>query len=422
MRNLLSTPLLARHDRPVPASYRVGGVIVSIVVLLCFATVQWTPWFVVDWAWTASYDPNDPFGASGPARVLLGSLFAAPVVAATWLAFRWPLLATVIAVLPALITWMDGQENAQMHFGTFAGLVGVTLACTWRRPVASAVTTAVAVVVAWLWLASDKDMIAPFGALISIDYYGGARTVQLGAVYTAALLLVLGTGLVMRRSALREDQRRTLAARAGEVEGEAAIVAERARLARDLHDVVAHHVSLIAVRAETAPYTEPELGDAGKRVLTDVAADARLALDELRGVLGILGRSGDAERSPQPTWSDIPALVERSRAAGMDLALEGDVDAVVAAGPGYAAYRVVQEALTNARRHAPDQPVRVRLGATGQLITVQVSNPVAGGAARGTGHGLAGMQERIEGLGGRIRVRDDDVFEIDVALPQGVAA
>ena len=157
----------------------------------------------------------------------------------------------------------------------------------------------------------------------------------------------------LRVSGQRELERKALAARSGEVEQQAAVVEERARLARDLHDVVAHHVSLIAVRAETAPYTHPDLDPQARSVLGDIAADARLALDELRGVLGILGRSGAVERAPQPTWSDITALVERTRSAGVDIEMIGDTSAEVGPSAGYAAYRVVQEALTNARKHAP---------------------------------------------------------------------
>jgi signal transduction histidine kinase len=222
----------------------------------------------------------------------------------------------------------------------------------------------------------------------------------------------------------RELERKVLTARAAEVEEQAAVVGERARLARDLHDVVAHHVSLIAVRAETAPYTHPDLGSDARTVLGDIAADARLALDELRGVLGILGRSGqDAERAPQPTWRDIDALVERTRSAGVDIHVVGDSHAEVGSSAGYAAYRVVQEALTNARKHAPGESVTLDLEATSQLLTVLVSTPL--GTPAGTtaaGHGLVGMRERVEALGGRLLsgpVGDD--FVVEAILPRGAA-
>jgi signal transduction histidine kinase len=245
----------------------------------------------------------------------------------------------------------------------------------------------------------------------------------LALLYTVVVVLVAVTAWRLRVSGLRELERRTLAARSGEVEHQAAVVGERARLARDLHDVVAHHVSLIAVRAETAPYTHPGLGDDAKGVLTDIAADARLALDELRGVLGILGRSGEADRTPQPTWSDIPALVERTRSAGAEIEVVGDTTADVGPASGYAAYRVVQEALTNARKHAPGAPVTLDLDTTSRLLTVQVSTPLpANPTGSGDGRGLVGMRERVEGLGGRLLSGPvGDHFVVEAILPRGLA-
>lgn len=411
----MTTDLLGAHDRPVPASYRVAAVVVTLVVLMSFATVRWAPWFVTDSAWLVSYGRDGFWTVRESTWLVLGVAFALPVMAAPWLAFRWPVFATVIALLPAVVTWMDGTGVA-MHFGTFAGLGAVALTTTWRQPAKAVATTFLAVLVAWIWLMSDKDMVAPFGAIIDLRH---TQTWSIGPTYTLALLFVLGLGLVLRRSAAREMQRRRLAAREDEVADHAAVVAERARLARDLHDVVAHHVSLIAVRAETAPYTEPELGDAGRRVLSDVAADARLALDELRGVLGILGRAGEAERSPQPSLADVAALVERTRRSGQDVTLVGDVRATVGGGAGYAAYRVVQEALTNARRHAPGAAVEVAVEVTSRLLEVRVSNPVAEApTGLGTGRGLVGMRERVEALGGRLRIRAaGPVFEVEATLP-----
>jgi signal transduction histidine kinase len=192
-------------------------------------------------------------------------------------------------------------------------------------------------------------------------------------------------------------------------------------LARDLHDVVAHHVSLIAVRAETAPYTHPGLSDSARTVLTDIAADARLALDELRGVLGILGRAGeDASRAPQPTWRDIASLVDRTQAAGADVRLAGPVDLDVPPSVGYVGYRVVQEALTNARRHAPGAPVTLELGATSQLLTVRVSSPLTSGGASGSGQGLVGMRERVDAIGGRLNAGPTaEGFVVEAVLPRG---
>ena len=275
----------------------------------------------------------------------------------------------------------------------------------------------------------------------------------MGVLYVVALggLLV---GTLAARShavdALEEEHRR--ATRSVEVEEQSQVTAERARLARDLHDVVAHHVSLIAVRAETAPYTHPSLPVEARTVLAEIASDARRALDELRGVLGILGRSTGGDRTPQPSWDDVAALVDRAASSGERVTLVGvpvaqlaaDTDAAL----GYVAYRVVQEGLTNARRHAPGAAATVRLERTGALAVVSVVTAATGGASwqaddeptapitpvapvtrplpsgtpspREPGHGLAGMRERVEALGGRLVAGPrDGGFALEAILPLG---
>lgn len=405
--------LLEPHDRPVPASYLLAGVTASLFVFVCFATAQWFPWFVQQTS--VAYVVPTLFGI-GP-----GLVIATPMAVACWVAFRWPAFALAIAGLPLAATLLS-PSTAPLHFGVLANLGAVALTCSWRRPVMSVVSVTLALLVVGVWVVTGIDMEAPFASHIDLAYGAGAAGV--GIVYGIAFLLLLGFVLWLRSTALREEQRVRLVAREGAVAAQGAVVAERARLARDLHDVVAHHVSLIAVRAETAPYTEPDLEPAGRRVLAEVAAEARLALDELRGVLGILGRAGEAERAPQPTLADVAALVERTRRSGQEVRLSGDVRAPVGAAPGYAAYRVVQEALTNARKHAPGAPVDVEVTTTSHLLEVRVANPVAlPGAELGTGRGLIGMRERVEALGGRLRVQAaGDRFEVAATIPTGGAA
>lgn len=201
-------------------------------------------------------------------------------------------------------------------------------------------------------------------------------------------------------------------------------VGERARLARDLHDVVAHHVSLIAVRAETAPYTHPTLDAQGRALVAEIAEDARRALDELRGVLGLLRRSevdgGTADTAPLPGGNDLVPLVERNRAAGMAISLSDQrgayTELVYASSRGHVIYRVLQEALTNARRHAPDQPVLVMLSDQAPQLVV-TNTTVGAGVEIGTGTGIIGMRERVEALGGHLDVTDDGVeFRVEVHL------
>jgi signal transduction histidine kinase len=410
--------LFAPHDRPIPAAYWVAAGLCSVALVLVFGTTFWFPDF--GRAWAGEIAPQLYIFGLLP-MLAFGVLVGLAVSSAALLALRWPWLGLTLALVPLLPSLLDGTA---LHFGVIAGLVAVAVTASWRRPIASVAAIGVAALVVSGWLVSDRVMDAPFRALITHDTWSAGRSLGTGLLYLLLLIVVLAAALGLRAGVTTEQERRALAARSGEVEEQAAVVGERARLARDLHDVVAHHVSLIAVRAETAPYTHPQIGDEARGVLGDIAADARLALDELRGVLGILGRSGAAERAPQPTWSDIAALVERTRSAGVDIEVVGDATADVGPSAGYAAYRVVQEALTNARKHAPGARVTVDLDATSKLLTVLVLTPL-GTAARPSGsggQGLVGMRERVEALGGRLLsgpVGED--FVVEAILPRGLA-
>jgi signal transduction histidine kinase len=411
--------LLARDDRPIPAAYWIAAVLGAGVVVVCYATTYWFPETARPWA--EDIAPRiATFGSL--AMAVFGATVGLAVASAVPLALRWPWLALVLAVLPGIPSLFDGTD---LHFGVIATLAAVAVTAGWRRPMASCVAIGVAILVTWAWLLSDVTMVAPFRTYVLQDGWTTGHTLSTGMFYLVILAAVLAGALGLRVGVQTDLERRSLASRSEAVEEQAAVVGERARLARDLHDVVAHHVSLIAVRAETAPYTHPEIGDQARGVLGDIAADARLALDELRGVLGILGRSGAAERAPQPTWSDITALVERTRSAGVDIEVVGNASAEVGSSAGYAAYRVVQEALTNARKHAPGARVTVDLDATSQLLTVLVSTPLSASArpseATG-GQGLVGMRERVEALGGRLLsgpVGED--FVVEAILPRGFA-
>jgi signal transduction histidine kinase len=193
---------------------------------------------------------------------------------------------------------------------------------------------------------------------------------------------------------------------------------ERARIARELHDVVAHHISVIAVQAETARLTTPGLPPAGAQRLTEIGDTARAGLTEMRRLLGVLREdAGDAaaERHPQPGLPQLAELVDAAReasGAGMRLIVSGPVTEL---DPGVelAAYRITQEALTNARRHAPGAAVDVELRYGGDTLLLRIRDngpglPAAGpagghGGTDSPGHGLLGMRERAAAAGGSLR-------------------
>ncbi|QFZ23109.1 sensor histidine kinase [Saccharothrix syringae] len=192
-----------------------------------------------------------------------------------------------------------------------------------------------------------------------------------------------------------------------------AALEERARIAREMHDVVAHHMSKVVVRCETAPYRIAGLPGAALREFTELGADARAAITDMQGLLGVL-RAADqrADRVPQPGLADIRALH-----AGAELPAVEVPGAV-----GLTAYRVVQEALTNAERHAPGSSTSVSVGFEGGELRVVVRN-TAGGPSRGGGggHGLRGMRERVAVHGGEVTAgpTGDGGFEVRAVIPAG---
>ncbi|MFJ9247118.1 sensor histidine kinase [Streptomyces sp. NPDC101776] len=183
---------------------------------------------------------------------------------------------------------------------------------------------------------------------------------------------------------------------------------ERARIARELHDVVAHHISMIAVQAETGRLTTRGLPPEGADRFLAIGDTARTALTEMRRLLGVLREDADTgvQRRPQPGLGQLIDLVDESRdAAGSRtrLIVSGPVTAL---DPGIevTAYRIVQEALTNARRHAPGAAVDVELRYNEQDLAVRVRDNGPGPtAAAPSGHGLLGMRERAATVGGTLR-------------------
>jgi signal transduction histidine kinase len=189
---------------------------------------------------------------------------------------------------------------------------------------------------------------------------------------------------------------------------------ERARISRELHDVVAHHISMIAVQAETARLATPGMPAAGAQRLSAIGDTARAALTEMRRLLGVLREDTEtvaADRRPQPGLQQLNELLDEAREAagtGARLIVRG---ALTALDPGVelAAYRIIQEALTNTRRHAPGAAVDVELHYTSDELGLRIRDngpgPPPGSAAPVPehGHGLLGMRERAAAVGGELR-------------------
>jgi signal transduction histidine kinase len=200
---------------------------------------------------------------------------------------------------------------------------------------------------------------------------------------------------------------------------------ERTRIARELHDVVAHHMSVIAVQAEAAPFRAPGLDAAATESFASIRTNAVAAMTEMRQILGMLRSDQDAIRyEPQPTLADLEALLDNCRSAGLTLHTEvrGDVR-VLPEQVELIAYRVLQEALSNVIRHAPGADVEVVVSYGRDALDLRVSNsPHAGRPVlAGAGHGLTGMRERAAVLGATLRAghRADGWYEVTMSLAGG---
>ena len=262
---------------------------------------------------------------------------------------------------------------------------------------------------------STLAMVAERRALMPVAFAGGA--VLLGVQFAVAGWAVhrfvfaavwfVGTALFGEAVRLRREQQRTTQARAEfaersrEQEARRRVAEERLRIARDVHDVVGHSLATIALQAGVAEHLLDGREPKARESMTQIRRLSKEALAEVSAMLGVLRAEDGAERGPTPDLAQVTGLVDDMRAAGLGIDLELDekpVPEVV----GGAAYRIVQESLTNVVRHAGAQAsARVRVAATNGVVEIEVSDDGAG-AAPGTpeGNGLTGMRERVAALGG----------------------
>ncbi|MEU9701801.1 histidine kinase [Streptomyces sp. NPDC047981] len=216
--------------------------------------------------------------------------------------------------------------------------------------------------------------------------------------------------------------------RAHRVEAEQAAARERARIAREMHDILSHAVSLMVVQAEAGPVAVRAAPERAEAAFDAISATGRDAMEQLRRMLGVLrdGTDGAAPpREPQPDLGGLPTLVERVRASGLDVTYRtaGGVRALPAA-VGATVHRIVQEALTNVVKHAGARKAAVRLAYEDGVLEVVVTDdgrgPRRGGRPEGAGHGLVGIRERAAAHGGTAATGpgpDGRGFEVRVELP-----
>ncbi|MGW2473633.1 sensor histidine kinase [Streptomyces sp. NPDC001665] len=254
-------------------------------------------------------------------------------------------------------------------------------------------------------------LVTAAGTAVLVAHYRDAQALLAGILTALVVFVPALTGVSVRNhrdaaetARLRADQTALLA----EMDRTQAVTAERARMARELHDLVANHLSAIAIHSTAALSLDDP--DTSRDALGVIRENSVEGLAEMRRLIGLLRTGGaDAEPGSSPSLDSLDALVEQHRAAAADAGLTcvledtRDGGAPLPAPVGLAAYRIVQESLTNALKHAAPGRVTVRLERAGRRLTVEVSSVLgdrAGPRAPGSGAGLVGMRERVALLGG----------------------
>lgn len=245
--------------------------------------------------------------------------------------------------------------------------------------------------------------------------------VAITMIVAATALTIIGDLVRSRRRTGRELERQT---ELSELEkARRAVLEERTRIARDLHDVVAHHMSMMVVQAETAPYRIAGLSGPAQAEFAAISTSARDALNEIRSLLGVL-RSHDhaVTHTPQPGLSQLDELVEAASRSGVPAIVTTHGPVVpVGLAVSQSAYRIVQESLANAARHAPGAEVTVSVGYEPDMLRIQVVNGASAVPVACTepGHGLIGMRERAHVVGGTLTAEPlpDGGFEVRADLP-----
>lgn len=255
----------------------------------------------------------------------------------------------------------------------------------------------------WLyrWLPPSGDEPAAWGQEIVV------------AAWVVAIVAVAELVRVRREQWDRERAERAQAARRRADE-------ERLRIARELHDVLAHSISVINVQAGVGLALLDSDPEQARSALTTIKEASKEALGEVRQVLDMLRTPGDAPRTPAPGLDRLPELVEQAAGAGLTVEVRGEAPKL-SPGADLAAFRIVQEALTNVVRHSGSRHARVRVDAADGVLRLRVDDdgPSTGADAGGSGNGLAGMRERAAALGGTIEAgpRADGGFRVLAVLP-----
>jgi signal transduction histidine kinase len=336
--------------------------------------------------------------------IFLDAMLSLAICAALWVRRRWP-VGLALATLP--VTLISTPSALAVLVIVFTVVV--------HRPFSVAgpvVGAQLAAALAYCWLRPDPSTSLAVSVVLTVAIL--ATVVAWGMVIRARRQLVVS---LHERADRAEAEQQLRIAQARHL--------ERTRIAREMHDVLAHRISLLSLHAGALEFRPNASPDEVARAAGVIRDSAHQALQDLREVIGVLREdtAGDGPERPQPTLDDLSTLAEESRQAGMRVSVQTAVTAAhtVPAGIGRSAYRIVQEGLTNARKHAAGAAVTVQVaGGPGTGLTVEVSNrwPVGQSLTRripGTGTGLIGLAERASLVGGRLEHGRTDAGDFRLA-------
>jgi signal transduction histidine kinase len=351
-------------------------------------------------------------------------------------------LAVVLLVLAELEIWLTNDAaGARVAAAVVAPTLAVALAFRRRYPLLAGAGGHTVMALSF-YLYDNTEVIATsimwFCLLYGMTVWTTRRRFVFGTVYVAVLnLLPFGKGnygsgsvfgvvtlvvMLLVRWVLGDRERRIeLAERERDVAAREAVVEERARIARELHDAIAHDVSMMVVQAGAERRVVDDDGST-RETLETIEQIGRGALTEMRRLVGMLRSEEGDPLAPQPGLDDLPRLVAQVREAGLPVELEVEGERrELPVGIELSAYRIVQEALTNALKHAGEARATVRVRYGEDSLELEISDDGAGAAApvEGGGHGLVGMRERVALYGGRLDAgrRQDGGFAVRVLLP-----
>jgi signal transduction histidine kinase len=362
------------RPRPLPQGWRAGFMVAETLAgaaLLVPAAME-----LIFGSWTANAEA--------------GTLFLAAFLGLVLLAVRFPMWAWRGSLVVAILTRLqfESPKAGTLQFVVLIAVFGLASGAVPR-------TTA-------RWMAALTVLV---GAAAFPLGYDKALWVGSTVAVVAVVMIDAMRDWQQTREALEVET-----AHAEREQAQRAVLEERARIGRELHDIVAHHMSLIAVQAETAPYRLGELTEPVQAEFTAINGAARAGLSEMRRLLSVLRNDEQAPREPQPDLGRVDELVEAARTSGLKVQFSGiETSAQIAPSVGLCAYRILQEALTNAGRHAAGSDVAVRISNGDGALRLEVTNgparagtPAAGESGPGPGHGLTGMRERANLLGGSL--------------------